>query len=271
MTKRADMPLIGPLISSPEGVTTMVWGGVLLDLFIVPLLFWKRTRAFAFVLAIGFHLSNHLIFTIGIFPWMMMGATTLFLAPDWPRRLAHRWFSRPGADAPPAPPAPASSPFSRLAVVLTITWLVVQCLVPLRHHLYPGDPSWTEEGHMFAWRMKLRSKRGAALFVIRNPDTGAEMAIEPRRYLTKKQTRKMVTRPDMIRRFAHWLARHYETEEGHERLEVRVLSHVTLNGGPDAPLVDPNVDLAAQPWTLAPSTWILPRPEPERPTTLASE
>jgi hypothetical protein len=33
-----------------------------------------------------------------------------------------------------------------------------QTLVPFRHLLYPGNVSWTEEGHRFAWHMKLRSK-----------------------------------------------------------------------------------------------------------------
>jgi len=35
-------------------------------------------------------------------------------------------------------------------------------LVPLRHLLYPGYVSWNEQGHRFAWQMKLRDKEGFA-------------------------------------------------------------------------------------------------------------
>jgi hypothetical protein len=37
-----------------------------------------------------FHLANHFLFQIGIFPWVAMAGTLLFLEPDWPRR-ALRW------------------------------------------------------------------------------------------------------------------------------------------------------------------------------------
>ena len=34
-------------------------------------------------------------------------------------------------------------------------------------HLYPGDVAWTEEGHRFAWHMRLKDKVGAARFLVR--------------------------------------------------------------------------------------------------------
>jgi len=44
-----------------------------------------------------------------------------------------------------------------------LTGHLVQCLLmellfPLRHLLYPGDPSWTEEGQLFTRRMMIRRK-----------------------------------------------------------------------------------------------------------------
>ncbi|MFT7621083.1 MAG: hypothetical protein ACI9WU_000244 [Myxococcota bacterium] len=88
MEKRAGMPLIGPMVWSEAATDSMAWGGLLPDLFWVPLPLWRRTRAAAFVVAIGFHFSNMVLFDIGIFPWLMTGATTLFLGP-LPRQLAH--------------------------------------------------------------------------------------------------------------------------------------------------------------------------------------
>ena len=46
-------------------------------------------------------------------------------------------------------------------------------LLFLRHWLYPGNVSWTEEGHRYAWHMKLRDKDCTATFelVTSNPWT----------------------------------------------------------------------------------------------------
>jgi vitamin K-dependent gamma-carboxylase len=36
------------------------------------------------------------------------------------------------------------------ALAALVGYVAVQLLVPLRHHLYVGDPNWTEAGHTFA-------------------------------------------------------------------------------------------------------------------------
>jgi len=38
------------------------------------------------VIYFAFHLMNHFMFNIGIFPWVAMAGTLIFLEPDWPRR-----------------------------------------------------------------------------------------------------------------------------------------------------------------------------------------
>ena len=71
-----------------------------------------------------------------------------------------------------------------------------QLLLPLRHGSVPGNVNWTEEGHLYAWHMKLRSKSGRARFIVTD---NAETSINiPTRYIKKWQARKMAARPDMI-------------------------------------------------------------------------
>ncbi len=65
----AGLPLVGPYMSEPWVAVSMSWAGAALDLFIVPALLWHRTRPFAFVVSVGFHLMNAAIFNIVIFPW----------------------------------------------------------------------------------------------------------------------------------------------------------------------------------------------------------
>jgi hypothetical protein len=77
-------------------------------------------------------------------------------------------------------------------------YLAVQALVPLRHLAYPGNVSWTEQGHLFSWHMKLRDKEARTHFVVRDPETGESWTERPRDHLTRRQTTKMAGRPDMI-------------------------------------------------------------------------
>jgi vitamin K-dependent gamma-carboxylase len=85
--QKTDFPLIGPLLDQPGFVRMLAYGSAALDLFVPFLLLHRRTRTYAYGAAVLFHLMNSRLFDIGIFPWMMIAATTVFFEPDWPRRL----------------------------------------------------------------------------------------------------------------------------------------------------------------------------------------
>ncbi len=84
---RTDFPVIGSLFTEEWMVYLFSYGGLLLDLLSVPLLLWRHTRVGTFALLVLFHLMNVRLFSIGIFPWFAIVATTLFFPPDWPRRI----------------------------------------------------------------------------------------------------------------------------------------------------------------------------------------
>ena len=50
-------------------------GGLWFDLVIGFLLLSKKTRSWAVLVIIPFHVTNHFLFNIGVFPFMMLGAT----------------------------------------------------------------------------------------------------------------------------------------------------------------------------------------------------
>ena len=141
-------------------------------------------------------------------------------------------------------------------------WLAFQVLFPLRHLLYPGSPSWTEQGHRFAWQMKLRDKDAEATFFVRDPATGREWRVALERYLLRHQAREMESRPDMILQFAHYLAREWAQTHGVERAEVRARVCASLNGRKAVLLIDPDRDLARVERSLRHADWILPLQEP---------
>ena len=156
----------------------------------------------------------------------------------------------------PSPALPLSRG-QRLTVALLAVYMAFQLLVPFRHHLYPGEVSWTEEGHQFSWHMKLRSKDASAWFTATDPTTGRSWQIDSRRYLTSWQRNEMEREPEMILQFAHYLADDLR-RQGYERIELRVVAMASLNGRRPQLLIDPTVDLAAQPRNLLPASWIVP-------------
>jgi hypothetical protein len=257
---RSDWPVIGPLLDEEWLAWGMSYGGLCLDLLAAPLLLWRRTRVPALVLTILFHLANKVLFSIGIFPWLMIAVTLVFLDPGWPRRIPPLRKALERAEAAGAPPPPAPRRPRLVAAALGL-YLAVQVLVPLRHHLYPGRVDWTEEGHRFSWRMKLRGKNGWIRFLVTDLDTGRTWTVNPADRLTGRQVRKMAAVPDMILQYAHHIAR-LEREAGCSRVRVQAQSRVSLNGRTPKHLVDPDVDLASEPRSLLPARWILPLDEP---------
>jgi hypothetical protein len=223
-----------------------------------------------FLVYAAFHTINHFSFHIGIFPWLTLFGTLIFFEPDWPRRawraltasaaVAVKTDTGSGGNRPVAAAVPVRT--RRLITGLLSAWVAFQVLVPLRHLLYPGNVSWTEEGHRFAWQMMLREKSGIADFTVTDPASDRVWRVRLADYLTPRQIRKMETRPDMLLQFAHYLARIWEAEKNLPGVEVRVTSAVTLNGRPPVALLDPHRDLAAVPRDLRHADWILPLTEP---------
>jgi hypothetical protein len=257
---------LGPLVTAEWGIRFFSYGGLLFDLLVVPLLLWRRTRPYAFAVAAAFHLMNHYFFThIAIFPFLAIATTALFFPSDWPRRFA-RWLRPAGASVPPAAPAaPGPSPRARLAVAAFVwIYLAIQIALPLRHWCYPGNPSWTEEGNFFAWRMMLSSKAGTCTFRVRDGATGQEWEVHPYRKLAFRQAYEMMEHPDRILQFAHQLASELRAQ-GYEQIEVRADTKASLNGREYQALIDPTVDLAKQPRTWRHYAWIVPHTAPHSP------
>lgn len=274
---RQDVPLLGAFYAHPSAGILLSYAGLLIDLLIVPLLLWKRTRIPAFTFALLFNLWNAMLFNIGIFPWFMMVATTLYLDPSWPRKLA-AFFTQQTVESPSTDSGgigklkveSASVPKPKIAlenqklitnnqklVVCTlITFFVLQFVIPFRHFLYQDSVHWTEEGHMFAWHMKLRSKDAYAYFTVVT-DKGEEIPVENRDFLTARQEKKMSARPEMIRQFAHHLDEEFAAM-GYGDVQVYVDATASLNGREFALLIDPDRDLSGVDFSLRKADWILP-------------
>lgn len=245
-------------------VQCICWGGLVFDLLIVPLLLFRRTRCFGFVLVCAFHISNHNLWNIGVFPWLMMAATTVFFDSGWPRQLLQRlrWKAK---SAEPAVHSSSLRPSfrQRLITACFSVWVMIQVAVPLRVFFVPGNPSWSEYAHHFSWHMLLRAKVSGLRIYATDPDTGRSGTIDLRQYLTLRQLSVVGRDPRMIHQLCLYISDDLK-EQGFDDVELRALALVSLNGRKAQPIIDPAVDLASEKRSLAYPDWIVDLYEPYR-------
>jgi hypothetical protein len=250
MQGKKNLPIIGAWLQFPWAHKIMCWYGILFDLLVIPALLWKPTRKIAFISAVFFHLFNSIVFQVGIFPYLSLAFSLFFFEPQNVRKLfaKNRKAYAPIAVAPPKK--------ARLIMGMVGLYFLIQIGLPLRHHYWPGDVLWTEEGHRMSWRMMLRSKYGSTQFRVFDNNTQEALTHKPLDHLTQKQWRRVKTYPDFMWQYAHYLKKYY-AEQG---LDVAVYadSKLSVNGRLAKPYIDPYTDLTAVPWKhLAHNDWIL--------------
>jgi vitamin K-dependent gamma-carboxylase len=277
LTLHADTPLVGRWLAMPAAAYVASYASAAFDLSIPLWLSLERTRPYAYAIVIVFHVVVWLLFPIGVFSWVMIVSTTIFFDPGWPRRLTSRLRSRlPGAGARQAalsgtqghapapstgvtPPAPSdrAGRLGSAGLAAVAVYLMIQIAVPLRYLLYPGNVNWHEQGFRFAWRVMLVEKAGQVEFTVLTGADDRRFVVYPREQLTPLQYKMMSTQPDMIQQFARHLRNGFRAQ-GYDRVRVYADAWAAMNGHPRQRLIDPRVDLASAPWSLAPSPWILP-------------
>ncbi len=276
-----ENPLIQKWMTSSPMVTFFTWTGLSYDLFVIPALLYRRTRLPALLATAIFHISNSFLFEIGIFPWLMLISTFVLFQPNL-LDLEH-FFQR--GDIENAQPYPKTR---ELGFALLTAYFLIQTLLPFRHLLYPGQVSWTEEGHLFSWRMKLRSKEGRVTFhaVTTDGKQWVEADLVPHlppaqmerfgirlqdlstrhqdnayfAYLSEEQRERMEVRPELIRQYARFLSSQFE-RFGFGKVSVYAKAWVSLNERKKQLIINPKIDLAAQPESIRHAHWILPLKE----------
>jgi hypothetical protein len=256
LSANTDLPIIGTMMDDVWLAYVLSWGSMLFDLSIPFLLSFRRIRPFGFLLVWVFHGFTHLFFYIGMFPWVMIVSTLLFL----PAETHRKWLSWLGLSAKDAEQhareelKPAIVRTGYLALGL---FFLFQCLMPFRYLLYPGNLLWTEQGFRYGWNIMLMEKSAHLELYVRNPANGQETVVQPSDYLTRQQQRMVATQPDMILQYAHFVAKICR-EKGVANPEVRAECYASVNGQASRLLIDPTVDLTKEKESLMPKAWILP-------------
>lgn len=256
LAQRAHFPLVGPFFVQEWCVYLFTYGGLFFDLLVVPALLTKRFRLVACLAALGFNLTNSLLFTIGVFPWFMLLSLLIFFPIGSLRKQFARW-KKVGEVSTSADRLSVSKPFA-FVLAMFVLW---QCLFPLRHFAIPGNPSWTEEGHYFAWHMLLRGKVSALRYTASDSATGKTGTVDLRPFVTEFQLSRLSRDPRMIHELAGYISDELRSL-GFDGVELRALALVSMNGRKPQLMIDPSVDLASEQLDWRMPKWIVPLKEP---------
>ncbi|MDO5970450.1 HTTM domain-containing protein [Flavivirga aquimarina] len=259
LPSKYDLPLIGDTLMHQNWFHfAMSWSGMLYDLSIPFLLLYKRTRVFAFVLVLIFHIFTRVLFPIGMFPFIMIVSTLIFFDASLHIKIINflkRLFKYVVSNI--TTKSNYNYQFRKPITGFLALFFVIQLIFPFRYLIYPNELFWTEEGFRFSWRVMLMEKMGISTFKIVNGETGDFFYVDNKDFLTPFQEKQMSFQPDFILEYSHYLGDHF-TLQGHENVQVFVESYVALNGRLSQPFIDKNVDLYREKESFKPKYWILP-------------
>lgn len=213
--------------------------GIVFDLLIVPLLLFKKTRMLALLASLTFHLFNAIFLEIGIFPFFALTFALFFYEPETIRSVFLREKTSIETEN-----GHSNYYGKKIVYFLIIPYLIIQLLLPLRHHFIEGDVLWTEEGHRLSWRMMLRERSGFIHIRIKDLKTGKLSVYDYRKNLTDKQIQNLATKPDIIWQYCQYIKKEFKGKE----IAIFIDCKNSINRKEYKTLIDPKFDMAKAKW-----------------------
>ncbi|XP_038609868.1 vitamin K-dependent gamma-carboxylase [Tachyglossus aculeatus] len=261
------------LVLSEEMTNLLVvhGGGLVLDLSAGFLLFFDASRPVGLFFVSYFHCMNSQLFSIGMFPYVMLASSPLFCSPDWPRRLAARsphWLR--GLLPAAAPPERSASCVykggrggrqrpgwrQRLGAAFTLLYILEQLFLPYSHFLTQGYNNWTNGLYGYSWDMMVHSRfHQHVKITYRDGLTGKLGYLNPGVFT---QSRRWKDHADMLKQYAACLSQllpNYNVSEPQIYFDV----WVSINDRFQQRLFDPRVDVVKATWSpFRPTPWLQP-------------
>ncbi|WP_417352458.1 HTTM domain-containing protein [Flavobacterium alkalisoli] len=251
LDRSVTIPVLHDIFTQKWFYLFIAYAGIAFDLLVVPLLLFKKTRTWAFIASLIFHLFNSITLQIGIFPFFALSFVVFFYPPEKIRSI---FFKKKPVITEEI--ALKGSPYKTTLYYFFIPYLIVQLALPLRHHLIKGDVFWTEEGHRLSWRMMLRTRNGYTTYKVVDKKTGKPIPYNVHTKMTRKQYNSMCTKPDMIWQFAQRIKK----EQAQKGIDVAIYAQTeaAVNGAPLKKLINSTVDLGEAEWHyFSHSPWII--------------
>lgn len=257
-------------------------GGLTLDFTGGFLLFFDKTRPLAFFFIGLFHFMNSQMFSIGMFPYVMLATLLIFCYADWPRQLFRKCpnfmkvvlssddviqtstsciYSK--EDIKPenkqktipdeairsttAPPPTSPGYSHQLCTVLVMFYVLVQLVLPYSHGLTKGYNNWTNGLYGYSWDMMVHRWNTQHIKITYvNKKTGDVGYLSPDAFSNERNSR-WSSHGDMIKQYGTCLAdklKKYELDD----IELYFDVWKSLNNRFQQRMFDPNVNILEAEW-----------------------
>ncbi|NIJ45676.1 hypothetical protein FHR24_002144 [Wenyingzhuangia heitensis] len=259
LSTKTDLPIVGQFMNQSWFHYAMSWSGALYDLSIPFLLLIRKTRPFAFVAVVVFHVFTRVLFNIGMFPYIMICATLIFFDSSLHQKLLKHIQKTLIIPTNVKVSVQENYRYKQPKNILFVIslFLIIQLFLPFRNLCYPGELFWTEQGYRFSWRVMLMEKAGYTTFTVKDSVSGKQFHVKNSDFLTSFQIKQMSFQPDFILEYAHLLGDHFKSQ-GHQNIQIFAESYVALNGRLNQLYINPKVDLYKEEEGFHNKTWILP-------------
>ena len=250
--QQVDFPILGALFGQNWVHFTMSWFAVFYDLTIFSWLLWSKSRPYAYMAVLVFHLLTSLLFDIGLFPPLMIVACTLFLSAETHLKLLSKLGFKPIENNSSA------LKVNKIQLLFFTVFLIIQTLLPVRHLFFSNENIlWTQDYYRYGWRLMLVENEGFVTFTVRDKYSDRFWVVDNSEFLSPYQIKRMSVQPEHIRQFAHYLSDVYAKKFLIRNPIVNADVFVSLNGRPSKRLIDPKVNLAEIKDSWHQKTWIL--------------
>jgi len=254
LPEHTKLPILGYFFQFKWAAYLFSWGGALYDLTIAYFLMNSKTRPWAYIMVVIFHLLTYALFNIGLFPFIMIFSTLIFFPASFHQKILG-WIGYKNQEEKVYDFNAITKAFIR---PILMVFIFLQVLLPFRHLLYAGNILWNEEGYRFSWRVMLVEKIGQATFYIEDKEQKRKTEIVNGQFLTQFQEKQMCIQPDFILQFAQFLKEEFKVKHGMKNPIIKVDAHVALNGRTSKRLIDSNTNLAKIKDGFRQKKWILP-------------
>ncbi|RWS27648.1 vitamin K-dependent gamma-carboxylase-like protein [Leptotrombidium deliense] len=236
------------------------WGGFLIDISVGVLLLIDKTRNIGYVFCALFNLMNSRMFSIGMFPYVMLAVLPIYSSPDWPLKFIRFLFGRKRSTKQLNTHIAHKNLHITAKEVfwcaLVSIYIVIQLFLPFSHHFTQGYNTWTNGLYGYSWDMmlhnwKVYSKR---ITLIAN-DGKTRMNINVDNWTPND---RWTHHADMLKQLATCVQQRFESK-GFNNVQLYFDIWISLNGRFIQRVYDPKVDLVKAEWSpFRKPNWVLP-------------
>jgi hypothetical protein len=198
----------------------VAWGTVALELFLPILLYFKKTRIFAFVMLSLFLIQNAYLLQIGVFPYLSILCMALFYAKQMPYVKSIE----------------LSNTTKYTYIYVCSIYLIIQIALPLRIFFKDDFLGAGTNQTQFAWNMFLAMPTGHISYILCHQKNCIE--IDPIDYgITLPQKKKLVSNSLSIYQFGTMLCK------TNPNTRIYAKSFLSINKRPLKPFYKENIDI----------------------------